>query len=183
MTIRRTSREAYEEIAARGLLSEQRFAVYAALHRAGPSTSHELARWMDEQQVGQKETRAMVSRRLPELRDSGVVVETRERACRVTGRTCIEWQTTTALPSRLGARASSARVAAMRRTIAELSRELEQAKAARLQAERERDDLRAANRLGAKAREELIAERDELERQNRRAKDLGRQLALQMGPR
>jgi hypothetical protein len=45
-----------------------------------------------------REIRHTVSRRLPELRDKGVVRECGERICRVGGRKSIVWDVTDALP-------------------------------------------------------------------------------------
>ena len=73
--VRQTSRETYHAIISEGLLSDQRFRVYKALFSRGPCTAGELAVYMESVGEGQKETRHMVSRRLPELRDSKAAVE------------------------------------------------------------------------------------------------------------
>ncbi|KKK74107.1 hypothetical protein LCGC14_2887060, partial [marine sediment metagenome] len=75
-----------------GLLSAQRFRVYSALRNHGPCTAIELAERFG---IGWRHT---ISRRLPELRDRGVVRELDTRVCNVGGRPSIVWETTDALP-------------------------------------------------------------------------------------
>lgn len=112
MTARRTSREAYHEIADRGLLSAARWKVYNWLYHDGPLTGSELnGRALDSGTPG-------LHKRLSELKDLGVVCEVRERKCKVTGRTAIEWDVTEHLPKTAGKRYH-------RPTPAEISRALE----------------------------------------------------------
>ncbi len=92
--VRQTSLETYREIAAKGLLKNQRGLVYRWLIRVGPCTAGELAYEMAAHGDGVQETRHMVSRRLPELRDGGVSQEVGERVCRVGGRKSIVWAAT-----------------------------------------------------------------------------------------
>ena len=98
MTARETSHEAYRQIKAKGLLSRQLLGVYAALVKYGARTATELAECMRLNDVRATGIRHMVSRRLPELRDLGVVAEDGIRECRVTGRSCVTWKATGFLP-------------------------------------------------------------------------------------
>lgn len=90
-TVRQTSLETHREIAAKGLLKNQRGLVYRWLIRVGPCTAGELAQEMSAHCNGLAEIRHMVSRRLPELRDRGVAQEVGDRVCRVGGRKSIVW--------------------------------------------------------------------------------------------
>ncbi len=92
---RDTSIEAFRQIQAEGLLSSMRFAVYQALYYSGPLTGAEL----DEKLRGHLGNRGHYHKRLPELRDCGVVSEKGERTCRITGRNVIEWDVTKHLPA------------------------------------------------------------------------------------
>lgn len=94
---RRTSRRTYDEITEGKLLSDQRLLVYVALYELGAATAGELADYMKRHGRG-GEVRHMVSRRLPELRDAGVVAELGDRECTIGGRRSVVWQTTDSLP-------------------------------------------------------------------------------------
>lgn len=114
--VRRTSRDAYYAIKEQGLLSEQRMMVYAALFKYGPATAGELAFSMDANgSKARKETRYVVSRRLPELRDRGVACELGTRRCKRRNRDAIVWSVTNELPKKPPAKES--RMAAYERTI------------------------------------------------------------------
>ena len=78
---RETSRKAYLELVSNGRLGTMQYQVYTALERLGPATAQEL--------VSAGTTGAW--KRLPELRDLGIVFEVGKRRCRVTGRTAIVW--------------------------------------------------------------------------------------------
>lgn len=89
MTVRRTSWECYRQIRDEGWLSKSRMIVYEWLYHNGPATAREAERGLNSIDA---------HKRLPELRDLGVVVEVRERLCSVTGREVIEWDVIEGLP-------------------------------------------------------------------------------------
>lgn len=93
--VRRTSREAYEKILREGLLPNRRMQVYEWLYERGPATAREVERAfiLDGNHHGRH-----VNKRLPELREQGVVEELGERQCAVTGENAILWDVTDALP-------------------------------------------------------------------------------------
>lgn len=98
---RRTSAATYRQIEAEGLLSRQRWQVYSLLYDKGPATARELAEALRAATPSIRDARCVVTRRLPELRDMGVVVELPTRECRVSGREAIVWDVTDALPTPL----------------------------------------------------------------------------------
>jgi DNA-binding MarR family transcriptional regulator len=119
---RQTSIEAYRQIAAEGLLSRMRLAVYDALYRHGPLTAGELTDYLHMRQ-------AAVSARLTELVTLSVATEIQERICTNSGRRVIEFDVTDKLPTRLPARQSKSsrlkeRIADLERQNAQLKREL-----------------------------------------------------------
>jgi hypothetical protein len=82
-----TSHEAAELVEATGRANSQRRAVYDYV-RAHPSeTGSEIARGMGWE-------RAMVSRRLPELRGAGLLVTGKARVCTVSGTNQMTWSAT-----------------------------------------------------------------------------------------
>lgn len=89
--MRATSRTAYEEIVAEGLLPQRQLEVYMALYHAPMSTGQELAKQIPG-----------AWKRLPELRRMGLVVEHETKVCSVTGRKAICWICTSKLPDRPG---------------------------------------------------------------------------------
>ena len=91
MKTRQTSIDCYNEIKANGLLSKRRMEVYEAIFKNAPCTTNEALKDIYSGSHG-------VGSRTTELRDSGVIYETRERPCRVTGRNVIEWDLTDRLP-------------------------------------------------------------------------------------
>lgn len=117
---RRTSRVAYNIIQASGLLSKRRWEAYDALFHHGPATASELAAHVTMRKND-------LSSRLSELVDWGVAYEVRERPCRVTYQTVIEFDVTSDLPVKpLREPSASDR---LRRRIAELEIEVAQLKA------------------------------------------------------
>jgi hypothetical protein len=92
---RQTSHAAYEEIRARGLLSEMRLNVYSYLYRNGPMTAGELAAGM----MRSNEPHPSYHRRLHELEKLGVAFRHGERPCRVTGFNAEVWDVNDKLPS------------------------------------------------------------------------------------
>lgn len=103
--IRATSIAAYEHIRDRGLLSRERFRVYAALYRQGESTSGETfdAIRREAQATGdlsqQRSPLSQSRARFTELREIGVIEEAGERECRISGRRCIVWRITDRVPA------------------------------------------------------------------------------------
>ena len=99
MTTRRTSIEAYEKIKANGLLSKRRFETYTALFRHGPATTSELIEAIRADNPGRDVPMTRnLHRRLGELVERGVAYEVRERKCRITNHTVIEYDVTDGLP-------------------------------------------------------------------------------------
>lgn len=92
--VRATSVLAYNEIKDRGLLSHLRWKVYDCVFRLGPITSAEV----DDQLKAPGQLRPGFHKRLSELRSLGVVRETGDRRCRVTGRRAVQWIATGRLP-------------------------------------------------------------------------------------
>ncbi len=95
MTVRQTSIQAYQQIKSQGLLAVRRFEVYDWLYQCGPATAQEVERGM--RKMGMASGRH-ANKRLPELRDQGVVEEIGERKCSVTGKLAIVWDVTSLLP-------------------------------------------------------------------------------------
>ena len=91
---RQTSIEAYRAIRDGGLLSEQRFRVYEYLFNYGPMTGNEINEALTDPDC----VSPSYHKRLSELKDLGVVRETGERHCKVTGRNAIAWDVTDRLP-------------------------------------------------------------------------------------
>lgn len=94
---RKTSIEAYKTIEAQGLLSRRRFQVYRCLFKHGPLTRNQLSEILAVR-YGTRINPNLVSSRLIELRDRGVVEEQGERICTLTGMTVIQWDVTDRLP-------------------------------------------------------------------------------------
>jgi hypothetical protein len=93
---RRTSIAAYNEIKESGLLAKRRLEVYDVLFHHGPLTAGELLQLMASRVS--KGAASSSWKRLSELRDAGVIEETKERICQVTGMNVIEWDVTDQLP-------------------------------------------------------------------------------------
>jgi hypothetical protein len=86
---------AYAEIKNNGLLSRMRWRVYDYLYHHGPLTANEI----DAGLMGPAEVNPSYHKRLSELENAGTVREVGERACRISGRNCIEWDVTANLPN------------------------------------------------------------------------------------
>lgn len=96
---RAASAATYRKIVKGELLPRQCLTVYSALHEVGACTGSELARRLaDATGAGFGAMRHVVSRRLPDLRALGVVVELAPRLCAITGRHQTVWQTANRLP-------------------------------------------------------------------------------------
>ena len=123
---RDTSIEAYNAIVAGGLLNRMRTVVYRSLYEHGPATGHEMDELLATQDA---------HKRLPELREAGVVREVGRRPCSVTGRNAILWDVTSRLPvpETDVKRANSLRegIAKRRREIVTMEAELERLVGAR----------------------------------------------------
>lgn len=94
-SMRDTSIAAYNQIKEEGLLSKRRLEVYSVLFHNGPLTCGEV--WRDHFKI-RGVSQNSINPRLSELRNAGVLIETGERSCRVTGKTCITWDVTSKLP-------------------------------------------------------------------------------------
>jgi len=88
---RDTSIVVLRQIEGERLLSYTREQVYKVLYHNGPLTAREVDRAIGD---GSHDP----AKRLSELRDRGVVKECAPRACRITGRTVLTWDVTSALP-------------------------------------------------------------------------------------
>lgn len=97
--MRPTSIEAYKKIKESGLLSQRRFQVYEALCEIGRATKNEISKHLHLK--GIRINPNLVSARLVELRDLDVVYEVKERACKVSEMTIIEWDLTDRLPKKI----------------------------------------------------------------------------------
>lgn len=97
--VRRTSKEAFERIRSGGLLPKRRWRVYEYLFDHGPLTAMEVEDAFVR--LGRVREGRHVNKRLPELRDQGVVAEVGERKCRVSGENAILWDVTENLPKPL----------------------------------------------------------------------------------
>lgn len=86
-----TSRLAYENITARGLLPPARYRVYDLLYRNGPLTARECDDAINRD----------AHKRLTELLEHGVIEQVNTTTCPVTGQTVVLWDITDRLPSPL----------------------------------------------------------------------------------
>lgn len=84
-----SSSMAAAHMAESGALSRQRLEVLQAIREHGPGTAREIA-----QRAGLD--RYAVSRRAPELRKAGLVIEGPVRDCTAGGRASVEWRATNA---------------------------------------------------------------------------------------
>ncbi len=80
----KTSQTAARELATSGLAKTQRDLCLLAVRKSPGSTATEIAEAIDLE-------RHAPSRRLPELRDAGLIINGPERRCRVLGRASITW--------------------------------------------------------------------------------------------
>ena len=87
--MRSTSIEAYNALMSEGVLPKKRRQVYGWLHNYGPATAAEV-----EAALKSKDAH----KRLPELRNQGIIEELGKRICTVTGRKVIEWNVNGLLP-------------------------------------------------------------------------------------
>ena len=115
--MRSTSLEAYRQIEADGTLSAVRWAAYACLYEKGPLTGAEL-----DDALKDTGGRGHYHKRLPELRDRGVVAEVGKRSCRITGHEAIEWDVTDNLPNELSKKAPKPNKVELGKALAELRR-------------------------------------------------------------
>ena len=88
-SVRKTSLETYDQMIDGKLLSPQRERVYDWIFKHGPCTAMEI-------EVGLRSKNA--NKRTSELRDQGVIFESGETTCPVTGRPAILWDVTGKLP-------------------------------------------------------------------------------------
>jgi hypothetical protein len=112
---RSTSAETYRQIEADGTLSAVRWAAYTCLFKHGPLTGAEL-----DDTLKDSGGRGHYHKRLPELRDRGVVAEVGKRCCRITGHEAIEWDVTDSLPSELPKKAPKPNKVELGKALAEL---------------------------------------------------------------
>lgn len=92
---RQTSIEAYNEIKDEGLLRRLQFQVYDALYSNGPMTQGELTA-----HAFPGTDKTVTTPRFAELAKLGVIAVVGKRPCRISGRNCMVWDVTTALPEK-----------------------------------------------------------------------------------
>lgn len=97
--VRQTSIDVYHQIQDEGLLSKQRFNTYHILFHHGPMTASELA--VKARGIYGDTVQNPYHKRLPELRDMGVVKELGTTVCSVTNREVLLWDVTDGLPKPL----------------------------------------------------------------------------------
>lgn len=97
---RQTSIEVYHQIEAEGLLSRLRLDVYRALFHEGPMTQMETCRLLQKTTLPYTLDHSILPR-FAELKRAGVITETEERTCSVTGRNVLTWDVTNNLPKKL----------------------------------------------------------------------------------
>ena len=113
--VRRTSASAYASIIRNGLLSAQRWLVYKELYLNGPLTGKQV---QDKVFV---RNGVQAWRRLPELRELGVVEEVGEVRDTESGRVMILWDVTDGLPKDLPKRVkSSERIVQLEQRVSDL---------------------------------------------------------------
>lgn len=98
--VRQTSVEAYNEIKDNGLLSQRRWEVYEVLFFHGPMTANEVFNYLTRTRSSNVFRAHSTNSRFSELREMGVIKETKERICKVTGRNVIEWDVTENIPKK-----------------------------------------------------------------------------------
>ena len=94
-SVRETSQEAFDALKQAGVLSAQRWDVYSWLYTHGPATSGEFMAWKGAQtgrSMVMDQSRAIFTH----LRERCLIKEVGTRACRITGKRCIEWDVTSA---------------------------------------------------------------------------------------
>jgi len=91
--IKQTSIDCYHQIKNEGLLSKMKFLIYEDLYLFGPSTANEVFKRLN------LETNQ--SGRFTELLEAGVIYESGQRECGVTGRNVTEWNVTNELPKQI----------------------------------------------------------------------------------
>lgn len=99
--VRQTSIETYNQIKKGQYFTKTRWEAYDLLFKYGPLTASELYAKAKEV-MGNPNLRDNHQKRLPELREMGVVVELGTKICSETGRNVILWDVTDRLPVKLG---------------------------------------------------------------------------------
>lgn len=99
MAIRTTSIEVYKFLEENGTLSAKRWEIYATVYNHGPITSGEAFAKLSEGKTLKSLSQSRA--RFTELRGMGLLKETGERECKITGYTVIEWDVTDQLPLKL----------------------------------------------------------------------------------
>jgi hypothetical protein len=91
---RLTSVLAYNAVRTSGLLGDVQKQVYELFYDHGPLTANELWTYYLKEKYGQRSITPVTA----PLRDLGLIYEVRNRKCRVTNMTVIEWDVTKNLP-------------------------------------------------------------------------------------
>lgn len=93
--VRETSREAYKQIKAQGLLGEKQLEVYECLFDYGPLTTNEIFSIVKGTSYI---SQSNISARVKELKDYGTVQEVGTKVCNITGRRVLLLDVTRNLP-------------------------------------------------------------------------------------
>lgn len=96
MMARDTSIAAYNAVKSSGLVGQAMKNCYQTLYDHGPLTANEMWTYylLPQYKYGQRTVTPMTAK----LRNMGLIYEVRERKCRTTNITVIEWDVTTNLP-------------------------------------------------------------------------------------
>jgi hypothetical protein len=121
--MRQTSLQAYNQIKANGLLSELRFMVYDCIYHSGPITQGECVDIL-MRDIERGNNSGTFGSRFAELKNLGVIVETGKRPCKITGRTCLEWDVTDKLPVKFERITKDQMIKALKEEIASLRERL-----------------------------------------------------------
>jgi hypothetical protein len=97
--VRNTSLRTYQQIKDEGLLTKYNWHTYDLVFRHGPLTANQMMqKAKDEDPTMTHQALENIGRRLSDLRDQGALTEVAEVDCPITGRPCILWDVTDALP-------------------------------------------------------------------------------------
>jgi hypothetical protein len=98
--MRDTSSAAYQDILQSGLLGKRQKQAFAVVAKVGPGTVSEMLKACREEgiDINQFCGERSFHKRLPELRDLGIIKEYGKRRCRVSGHEAITWDVSGCVP-------------------------------------------------------------------------------------
>jgi hypothetical protein len=105
MSVRHTSKDAYQKLVVEKKLPEKQRLIYALLYEFGPASAAQV--WTEGARHGVKgsPTQSNIHARLNELRKKGLVYEVKTAKCPITGNSVIIWDATDRVdPKRLSRR-------------------------------------------------------------------------------